>query len=383
MQPEKIKLVRNVNASCQSSTSCTPTTCTRHDWLQGIGCCGGVDVTDCVVATEQGAIARLCGIFADEAGSPIDPINPRISIKDPYNDLYLSNQPMVRQDVGDYVFNFGTDGNTTVGKWTAIVTGVIHGIAVRSEYFFCVLQLGTLPRPDTYCGYGYGYGYGCECYSNIENGAECFGTFAGREECGLDSNVSKDIPSTGGCRTNRNAVGDGFWDGISYEETCVTPIGKRGQCMKDRAVAMTRVRLKDTVPECWAFTEDEIDMQLETSLADFNASPMFTCFTWDTLPEPFLGMVVMGAQVFALFAQGLLEAGREFTITDNGISFTPPQISGHMQTAASTLLSIYVQERDKIKSNLKPHPAGVGTFRVTSLMPQLTRLRHLRAKEII
>lgn len=384
-QPEKIRMTRNVNGSCCDCAR-PPRTCTRRDWLRGIDCsCWSFDISNCEIGVEQGAIAPLRAVFRDGVGNLVDPIEPRITIKDPYNVIYLSSQPMARTEQGKYVFMFGTNGQTRIGVWTATVTGVVGTIRVTDTYYFAVLQLGSIPFdncPDGYGFDGYGdcYGYG---YGGIQCGADGYGTFAGREECGFDGNRSKDIPSTGGCRTNRNPKGDGFWDGISYEDQCVIPIGKRGQCVKDKCVAMLRVRLKDIVPQCWAFTEDELDMQLETSLADFNAWPMFTCYTWDTVPQEFIGVIVLGAQVFSLFAQGLLESGREFTITDNGISFNPPQISGYMQTAASTLLQTYTEMKEKVKANLKPHPAGVGTFRVTSIMPCLMRLRHLRSKQII
>lgn len=383
-QPEKVRLVRNVNAQCDPCPTIKPRSCSRTDWLNGIDCaCCGItdtDLSDCQIAVEQGAVAKLCAVFKDSNGQLVDPIEPRITIKNTLNNIFLSSQSMTKESTGKYFFFFGTNGTIELGKWTADITGVIKGITVRTTYFFCVLRVGTIPTgmADGYGMDGYGDGYGADGYG-ITDG---YGTFAGREECGFDGK-SKDIPATGGCRTNRNGIGDGFWDGISNECACVTPIGKRGQCMKDRTVAMLRVKLKDIVPECWAFSEDEIDMFLETSLSDFNATPTFTFFTWDTLPEIYLAIIAMGGHVWALYAQGLLEAGREFNITDNGIAFTPPQISGYMQTMASSILAAYTDLKEKIKANIKPGPAGIGTFRVLSLLPQLSRLRHLRSKQIV
>ena len=404
VQPEMVRMTRNVNASCTPSCSKTPKCCTRKEWLSGIDCSGmGFNLDNAELGVEQGAIARLRAVYKNSAGSYVDPVEPRITIKGPCGKVFLSNQGLTRQDIGRYFFLFGTDGNTDYGLWSAEVTGVVlengNNIRVTGQYYFAVLPCGSIPFNNCNDGYGpdgYGDGYGCDGYGDgyghcgkdhcghgIYSGADGYGTFAGREECGFDGCRSKDIPATGGCRTNRNGVGDGFWDGISYESSCITPIGKRGMCMKDRAVAMTRVRLKDIDAKCWAFSEDEVDLQLETSLSDFNAWPAFTCFTWDTLPENFLGVITLGAQVFSLFSQGLLEAGREFNITDNGISFQNPPISGYMQTTASTLLQSYTEMKEKIKANIKPSPAGIGTFRVMSILPTLSRLRHLRAKQII
>jgi len=206
---------------------------------------------------------------------------------------------------------------------------------------------------------------------------------------------TQDLPASGGERTNRSwqeaygygyggpAVDDGFWDGISYEDLCVIPITPRGQCIKDRAAAMARAQLKDTDPTCWAFSEDEIDMYLESALSDFNATPMFTRFQWHDLEDRWLHILALGAQVFALFAQGLVEVGREFVITDNGISFQPPPISSHFQSTATTLLAHYQQNKELIKGNMKPTPSAVGVFTVLAINPMLTRLRHLRERRIV
>jgi len=895
IQPEMVRMSRNVNANCESSCSKTAKTCTRREWLAGIDCSGmGFNLDNAELGVEQGAIARLRAVYKNSAGSYVDPVEPRITIRGPCGKIFLSNQGLSRQDIGKYFFLFGTDGNTDFGLWSAEVTGVVlengNNIRVTGQYYFAVLPIGSIPFNNCNDGYGpdgYGDGYGCDGYGDgyghcghgIQSGADGYGTFAGRESCGFDGCRSKDIPATGGCRTNRNEIGDGFWDGISNKESCITPIGKRGMCvigetlvdsmkgqiqikdvrigdilkvwnkndgkfsfqkvtkchtnntkdghlcevttergrqiictkehpfvlsnnteytkgkdlkpgdrllveplatkydfveysveniiteeliysrlktiynedqikaaikdlkekgfcplsnqderslilarvtgylfgdggiskylnpngkkrlgsaffcgsieeieevqkdvrslgfavgpirtrqadseiahgmssqsncreaafcelmyilgspigsksiqsteipqwiyenknylreflgslygsegfdcttskrtlnylcftfnkdhnleisaryyaqqlidgfkkfgidmvlkiqpgvirkdgkvttqyrimrtgnikerissrkallqfvsqigiryspkkeqsfrkmseyqryieqsvqnreiirkqaiilkekgeslptiatnlkipkstldiwfytnfintgpspeclsfvswceqyvqnnqiydvvksvrifesnvdvydvtmesifdfvtngvvthdcMKDRAVAMTRVRLKDIDAKCWAFSEDEIDLQLEMSLSDFNAWPTYTCFSWDTLPENFLGVITLGAQVFSLMAQGLLEAGREFSITDNGISFVNPPISTYMQSTATTLLSSYTEMKEKIKSNMKPSPAGIGTFRVMSILPGLTRLRHLRQKQII
>jgi|GEM_PF-5048658 len=134
---------------------------------------------------------------------------------------------------------------------------------------------------------------------------------------------------------------------------------------------------------CWAFSEDEIDMYLESALSDFNATPMFTRFQWHDLEDRWLHIISLGAQVFALFAQGLIEVGREFVITDNGISFQPPPISSHFQSTASTLLAHYQQNKELIKGNMKPTPSAVGVFTVLAINPMLTRLRHLRERRIV
>jgi hypothetical protein len=195
--------------------------------------------------------------------------------------------------------------------------------------------------------------------------------------------TSGQIPATGGARTNRdNKGGDGFWDGISFEKLCVVPIGPRGSCVKDQTHAIVRAMLKDTDPKCYAFTEDEIDMYLESSLWAFNARPTFTNFMWDTIQLRWIDIIAKGAVVWALYAQGLVEAGREFTINENGISFTPPPVSDKLHGYASALLAHYDTQLAEIKQNFRPVPAAVGIFSVLDISPSLRRLRHLREKRI-
>lgn len=193
---------------------------------------------------------------------------------------------------------------------------------------------------------------------------------------------TQDLPATGGERTDRNAYGDGFWDGIQYEDLYEETISPKGMKMKDMSAAMLRAALKDTDSRSWAFTEDEIDMYLEIGLSNFNQTPMFTGFRWGDLEHRWLSLIMLGGQVAALYAQGLIEAGKEFSITDNGISFTPPPISGHMQSTASQLLGFYTTQLANVKGNMKPSPMAVGTFRVLAIHPAFLRIRHLREKAI-
>lgn len=200
--------------------------------------------------------------------------------------------------------------------------------------------------------------------------------------------TSGDIPATGGLRSNRNeskkagAEDSGYWDGISFQKLCTIPLGPRGMCLKDKCLAALRNMLRDTDPSCQAFTNDELDLYLEASLWAFNAKPTFTSFLWDNLQERWADIIVKGATVWSLYAQGLIEAGREFQITDNGISFTPPPVSDKLHSYAAALLAHYERELLDIKQNFRPIPAAVGVFSVLDISPSLRRLRHLREKRI-
>lgn len=136
---------------------------------------------------------------------------------------------------------------------------------------------------------------------------------------------------------------------------------------------------------CNIFSNAELICFLVNSLSEFNQTPHFTTFTFadPQICDLFLDIIVQGAALLALAAQTLIEKGREFSITDNGVTYQPPAVSDILNTQYSTQLTAYREKLKFIKVNLKPSPLGLGTFRVTSVNPNFLRLRHLRERQII
>lgn len=136
---------------------------------------------------------------------------------------------------------------------------------------------------------------------------------------------------------------------------------------------------------CSIFTDAELICFLVNSLSSFNQYPHFTQFTFadPQIYELFAEIIVQGAVLLALAAQALIERGKEFSITDNGVTYQPPQVSDMLNTQYSTQLTDYKEKLKHIKTSLKPDPRGLGTFRVTAISPNFLRLRHLRERQII
>jgi hypothetical protein len=136
---------------------------------------------------------------------------------------------------------------------------------------------------------------------------------------------------------------------------------------------------------CHIFTPDELTCFLINSLSEFNQWPHFTQFTFADvqIQDIFLDIIVQGANLLALAAQTLIEKGREFTITDNGVTYQPPQVSEILNAQYGTQLAYYKEKLKAIKTSLKPSPKGLGTFRVTAVSPNFLRLRHLRERQIV
>lgn len=87
---------------------------------------------------------------------------------------------------------------------------------------------------------------------------------------------------------------------------------------------------------------------LVLSLSDFNQTPTFTYFTFEDTRciEFFTEALVSGATLYALASQALIERGREYQMTDNGITFEPPNVSEMLNTQYSSLL---VKHSEKVK----------------------------------
>jgi hypothetical protein len=136
---------------------------------------------------------------------------------------------------------------------------------------------------------------------------------------------------------------------------------------------------------CSVFTDAELISFLVNSLSSFNQFPHFSQFLFSDVQiySLFADIILQGAVLLALAAQALIERGREFSITDNGVTYQPPAVSEMLNNQYSTQLADYKEKLKAIKTSLKPEPKGLGTFRVTAISPNFLRLRHLRERQIL
>lgn len=179
--------------------------------------------------------------------------------------------------------------------------------------------------------------------------------------------------------------------GFDYSQAALKNINKLIKSLKARLNSAGKAKAYDTYGnvmyvDCDIFSVDMLTTFLATALWDFNQVPYFTNFTFDEdfFIKQFGEVLVERATLDALASQALIERGREFQITDNGLNFNPPTVSELMQTQYATLLTNYWEKLKYIKNSLRPHPKGLGIFSMTSgLNPAVARLRHLRQRRII
>lgn len=93
---------------------------------------------------------------------------------------------------------------------------------------------------------------------------------------------------------------------------------------------------------------------IELSVSSFNQTPHFSFFTLEdtAFVETFSEVLVEGATIYALSSQALIERGREFQITDTGLSFQPPSIAEMLNTQYSIILSHHWEKLKVIKGSL-------------------------------
>lgn len=290
-----------------------------------------IDVTDQVNLTVQ---------FKDTMGNPVDTDSfPKISIVQPSGLLALAptSTGVARVGVGLYSYIYTVPINGPYGVYNDIWIGYVSGFRVETTFSFVVSHT-DLPAINT------------------------------------DGYVH---------------LGDD--PGFHYSQISIKNINKLIKSLKARLNSAGKAKSTDSFGnvifvDCDIFSVDMLTTFIATALWDFNQVPYFTFFDFDDSDfiEQFGEILVEGATLYALASKALIERGREFQITDNGLNFNPPTVSELMQTQDSTLLSHYWEKLKYIKNSLRPSPRGLGVFSMNSgINPAFARLRHLRARRLI
>jgi len=290
-----------------------------------------IDVTDQVNLTIQ---------FRDGQGNPVNADSyPTISIIQPSGLVLLAptSTGVTQVSTGKYSYIWTVPINGPYGVFNDVWAGFINGFRVETEFSFVVAhtQMPAI-NSDGYIHLGDDPGFH---YS----------------QCAL-ANINKLIKSL---RARLNSAGKAK-SADAYGNTIYV--------------------------DCDIFSVDMLATFIATALWDFNQVPYFTFFTFDDqdFVDQFGEILVEGATLYSLASKSLIERGREFQITDNGLNFNPPTVSELMQTQYSTLLSHYWEKLKYIKNSLRPAPRGLGVFSMNSAInPAFARLRHLRARRLI
>jgi hypothetical protein len=290
-----------------------------------------IDVTDQVNLTIQ---------FKDSEGNPLDTDSfPQISIVQPSGLIALAptSTGVSRVSEGKYSFIYTIPIKGPYGVFNDIWVGYVNGFRVETTFSFVVAHT-QMPAINT------------------------------------DGYVH---------------LGDD--PGFNYSQCATKNINKLMKVLRARLNSAGKAKSTDSYGnviyvDCDIFSVDMLTTFLASALWDFNQVPFFTFFTFDddSFVDQFGEILVEGATLYSLASKALIERGREFQITDNGLNFNPPTVSELMTTQYSTLLSHYWEKLKYIKNSLRPAPRGLGVFSMNSgINPAFARLRHMRARRLI
>ncbi len=146
------------------------------------------------------------------------------------------------------------------------------------------------------------------------------------------------------------------------KDRAIKNICKLSQLVKSRLHSASKAKSTDAKGnviyiDTDIFSNDMIAYFLTLSLSDFNQTPYFTFFTFDNADfvTTFAEVLVEGAVLQALVAKALIERGREFQMTDNGLTFNPPSMSEMLNTQYCTLLNHHQEKLRRIKDTSDIH----------------------------
>lgn len=287
----------------------------------------------------QTEVVQLRALFHGPDGNPVDLDSfPAVTITQPSGNIALGPTAagVYRSDIGLYGFDYTVAYNDSLGVWTDTWTGSLNGFAVTGSFNF-IVQNTQLPAVNT----------------------------DGYEHLGDDP-------------------------GFNYSQVAIHNINLLLKTLRARLDSSGKILTKDAYGndiyvDCDIYSVAQLVSFLANSISLFNEIPVFSFFTFEDSEfiAQFHDVLVQGAALMALASKSLLERGREFKLTDNGINFDLPTVSELMQTQWSTALANHFEKVKLIKTSMRPAAIGLGTMSITSSrLPAISRLRHLRSRRL-
>jgi hypothetical protein len=276
--------------------------------------------------------------FSDPTGAPTNTDTvPSITIMQPSGSILLgpTSSGVMQIGTGQYSYIFTIPYGGPYGVWNDIWNGIVNGNNVQASFSFVV--------------------------ANTE--------FSGINQDGYIN------------------LGDD--PGFDYSQNAIRNINKLLKTLKARLNSSGKA--KSMAPDgttiyvdCDIFSISMLVTFIANAITMFNELPYFTFYTFEDtdIIDLFHNTFVEGAVIQALASQALIERGREYALTDNGISFVPPTVSELLNTEWGTAFTAYQTKLTAIKASIRPHPMGLGNLRMGANTAFL-KLRHLRQRRII
>jgi len=269
---------------------------------------------------------------------------PQIRITNPDGNVVVAatSSGITRADIGLYVYTYPIGSSVEKGLWTDTWIAQIDGATLSNEFKFLVVDEASATA------------------GAIRLGDEVEFDFSEAELVGLNILLKylKARVRSDGQKPSRDEYGAFIYDG--YGEV--------------------------VMEECNVFSDEILACFLCSALSEFNMVPFFTSYSFadEIIYKTFSHAIVEGATILALSSQALVEKGRDFTISDGGISYQPPALGDFLASTYNNFLTSYRERLKFIKNSIRPGPQSFGTYtNLSSGAPAFTRLRHQRSRKII
>jgi hypothetical protein len=261
---------------------------------------------------------------------------PQISIIQPNGMVVISNSSIgvFRLSVGIYSFLFEVPFTTSLGVWVDHWVGQMSGQNIVQEFNF-IVELSQMPAVNT-------------------DGYVALG----------------DQPS------------------FAYSQIAIQNINMLMLAVKTRLSSSGLAKTTDasgnvTYQNCDIFSVEQLTVFIAGALSAFNQIPTFTAFTFESteILTIFFEVIVQHAVIWALASKQMVEKGREFTITDNGVAWSPPGVSEVLGSQFNAELGNWYDKVKLIKQNMKSSPLAISLGSAMG-SPRLRILRNLRSRQI-
>ncbi len=269
---------------------------------------------------------------------------PSIKILDPDGSTVIANTTsgVTRSDLGLYVYSYDVGSSLDKGLWTDVWVANVGGVTLSNEFKFLVTDEASAVA------------------GSVMLGDDVDFDFSEAELTGLNIllKLLKCKLRSDGQKPSRDQFGAFITDG--YGEL--------------------------VMEDCNVFSDETLACFLSSALSEFNMIPYFTSYSFadEIIYKTFAAAITEGAHIMALASQSLIENGRDFTISDGGLSYQPPALGDFLQSQYQNFMQSYRERLKFIKNSIRPMPASFGTFtNLSSGAPAFVRLRHLRSRRII
>lgn len=293
----------------------------------------------------RGEAVELSVQYYGPDGLPMDAEEgPSIKLTNPDGSILVATTEtgVTKEDVGLYIYSYDVSASADKGLWTDIWVATVDGVVLSNEFKFLVTDEASAVS------------------GSVSLGDEVDFGFSESELVGLNILLKhlKARLRSDGKKPSRDQYGAFITDGY-------------GELIME---------------ECNVFSDEVLACFLSASLSEFNMIPFFTSFTFsdEIIYKTFAHAITEGALILALSSQALVEKGRDFTISDGGISYQPPALGDFLSTHYQNFMTSYRERLKFIKNSIRPNPTSFGTFtNLSSGAPAFVRLRHLRSRKII